>query len=198
MFTMFSMSVSEIKELATNSRTFSKGHDYYCDGMVKKLKYSEEDNEITARVSGSELYDVSVTLDDEGYVDDMFCDCLAFDQYPGACKHIIAMLLEAHDRFTGQPAQNPTISANSRQSSRSTTQTRNAAPTHTAASASTAVPARNAASAPIPMRKIEDPLLKITREMFNSYMKYPSGSMRSETVNLRTSLVFKPNFHYPP
>jgi hypothetical protein len=49
---------------------------------------------IEAEVSGSEDYQVRIDLNIDGEVDDYFCSCPAYEKYDGACKHIVAVLLE--------------------------------------------------------------------------------------------------------
>ena len=67
-----------------------RGYDYYCDGRVSGLHFSED--KIEALVEGSEDYVVRIFLKD-GEVSRMFCSCpYAEDGTP--CKHMAAVLYE--------------------------------------------------------------------------------------------------------
>ncbi|MCL6589686.1 MAG: DEAD/DEAH box helicase [Firmicutes bacterium] len=95
---MLNISMSEIQELASSGQVFSRGMDYCQSGLVKKFHYDPDEWLIEATVSGGQNYRVSIELDEDGGVDDYFCDCPAYYQYDGACKHIVAVLLEALDQ----------------------------------------------------------------------------------------------------
>lgn len=72
------------------SRILDRGYDYYYDGAVEDLKYS--DKFISAHVQGTEDYEVEITLDD-GEIVDMNCSCpYAADGHH--CKHMAAVLYE--------------------------------------------------------------------------------------------------------
>ena len=72
------------------SRILDRGYDYYYDGAVEDLKYS--DKCIRAHVQGTEDYEVEITLDD-GEIVDMDCSCpYAADGHH--CKHMAAVLYE--------------------------------------------------------------------------------------------------------
>ena len=65
-----------------------RGRTYYRDNCVTKLIYTE--NEIQAKVEGSEEYCVEIQLSD-GMPVDMFCDCPYADGGE-KCKHMAAVL----------------------------------------------------------------------------------------------------------
>lgn len=66
-----------------------RGKNYYKNGAVLSIEKISE-NEYTAEVDGSELYDVTVEMDDYRNIHDMSCDC-PYDM--GAyCKHEAAVL----------------------------------------------------------------------------------------------------------
>lgn len=86
----------------TNAKTYSKGLDLYKKQRVMELDVVEEDNDldIEAMVKGSghNVYEVYFSYDsgiDE--ILDPFCECPAFRQYPGLCKHCVAVMLEFND-----------------------------------------------------------------------------------------------------
>ena len=51
----------------------SRGYDYYLDGAVDFL--DTHDDEYLFQVQGSYMYEVSVTLDDDGEIIHSQCDC---------------------------------------------------------------------------------------------------------------------------
>lgn len=89
---MFSITDDIIKKLATNNQVFKRGLRYYREKRVVALDFCVEDLCASAVVSGSEQYEVKVRFSDAGEITDMHCDCPAFYQYEGACKHIVAVL----------------------------------------------------------------------------------------------------------
>lgn len=70
-----------------------RGEAYYEEGLVTLEEISEE--EITAVVEGSELYDVQIWLN-HGRVDGMDCTC-PYAADGNACKHMAAVLYEGED-----------------------------------------------------------------------------------------------------
>lgn len=65
-----------------------RGIEYYEDGHVIEYHYSE--NEITAQVDGTEIYDVHIVLDEEDVID-MECSC-PYARDGRNCKHMAAVL----------------------------------------------------------------------------------------------------------
>ena len=100
------ITVEDLKAAATNSTTYSRGLDYYRRGMVRDIRCSEDKDIITARVRGNQDYYVGIHLDAEGHIDDAQCTCPAFDKYSGYCKHIIAALFEARNRYGDDNGKN--------------------------------------------------------------------------------------------
>jgi SNF2 family DNA or RNA helicase len=100
---MLTLSRNEIKELASDGPVYFRGLDYYTRGRVKNFRYSPEQLLIQAIVSGSKNYRVRIELYDSGDVADYQCTCPAYEQYNGACKHIIAVLLKALDKSANGP-----------------------------------------------------------------------------------------------
>ncbi|MDE6781439.1 MAG: SWIM zinc finger family protein [Ruminococcus sp.] len=72
-----------------------RGKNYYYDGAVLSVEKISE-NEYTAEVEGSEIYEVTVEIDDNGHIDDISCDCpYDMGEY---CKHEAAVLYALRDR----------------------------------------------------------------------------------------------------
>lgn len=72
-------------------RIFTRGEDYYENGMVKKVIKS--DGHYTAKVSGSNTtpYTVKIFFDKDETIEDWSCSC-PYD-FSDVCKHIVALLL---------------------------------------------------------------------------------------------------------
>ena len=83
----------------TNTTTYSRGVEIYNSGRVGKFTVEQDEkiDYITAIVKGSgrNHYQVSAQYDtNDDLVDDISCECPAFEIYNGICKHCVAVLLE--------------------------------------------------------------------------------------------------------
>lgn len=94
-------SLSDIREEAFPA-TFRKGKEYYERGAVREFSheiYTVENlpvADITATVDGSmaNSYQVKATIDEEfGDIQSYTCECDAFYNYNGLCKHCVAALM---------------------------------------------------------------------------------------------------------
>lgn len=89
---MINLSLNDIRK-TTNDLSFKRGVQYYHNGQVKSI--SPEGNSILAVVEGTKLYNVTIGFSPiTGYLSHYVCDCPSFTAYSGACKHIVAALLE--------------------------------------------------------------------------------------------------------
>ena len=70
-----------------------RGYDYYCMNAVENLDISED--LIRADVSGTEDYEVEISLED-GEITDMYCSC-PYAEDGRNCKHMAAVLYEWED-----------------------------------------------------------------------------------------------------
>jgi uncharacterized Zn finger protein len=86
------MSITEtaIRDLCTDA-VYERGENYLADGRIQQL--SRFSDTITAVVRGSRDYDMALDLSTEGF--DPQCSC-PYDG-PGACKHVVAVLLRLAD-----------------------------------------------------------------------------------------------------
>ena len=86
------MTVTEdtIRDLCTDA-VYERGENYLVDERIQQL--SRFDNTITAVVSGSRDYDLTLDLSAEEF--DPWCSC-PYDG-PGVCKHVVAVLLRLAD-----------------------------------------------------------------------------------------------------
>ncbi|NHX37563.1 MULTISPECIES: SWIM zinc finger family protein [Halolamina] len=86
------MDVTEdaVRDVCTNA-VFERGERYLSEGCIHEIH--RVDTTVTAVVSGSRQYDVRVDLATDGFAP--WCDC-PYDG-PGACKHVVAVLLRCVD-----------------------------------------------------------------------------------------------------
>lgn len=86
------------KKLPTifSRKDYSRGQEYYKRGQVQKLRVTptDEGGEITCIVQGSELYNVSISVDGEKTA--VYCDCPRFAE-KHICKHVAAAMLACAD-----------------------------------------------------------------------------------------------------
>lgn len=85
-----------------NSSSYSKGAELYATGKVLDMdvKNMGAFDEIVASVKGSgrNIYEVDVSIDTENdEVDTCYCECRAYAEYGGLCKHCVAVLLQYND-----------------------------------------------------------------------------------------------------
>ncbi len=91
------ISRTEIRRLC-NSSAYFKGMDLYHQGKIEEFSVWEQEEEdfIDAVVEGSgqNSYSVQITCrPGENKVAEAFCECPAYESYPGICKHCVAVLL---------------------------------------------------------------------------------------------------------
>ncbi len=80
------------------ARTRERGEEYYKNHNVVFVD-ARKKSEIYAKVKGSgpeTTYNCVIKFR-KGIISGYFCNCKAFEKYPGACKHIAAVLLELSD-----------------------------------------------------------------------------------------------------
>ncbi|MDW5298682.1 MAG: SNF2 helicase associated domain-containing protein [Sedimentibacter sp.] len=101
--------IDDIKNLTENSITYKRGLAYYRENQVGKLSiekiYNEEivgfDNKYSAKVKGHfySSYDTSVIIDNDGDIAGFNCNCPAFRDNDGCCKHIVATMLKIYHNY---------------------------------------------------------------------------------------------------
>ncbi len=79
-----------VRDICTDA-VFERGENYLAESRIREIH--RVDTTVTAVVSGSRQYDVRVDLAVDGF--DPWCDC-PYDG-PGACKHVVAVLLRCID-----------------------------------------------------------------------------------------------------
>ncbi|MFC0559778.1 DEAD/DEAH box helicase [Halalkalibacter alkalisediminis] len=90
------LSATFILSIASTQATFNRGINYHRLGKISDLTYDSRLQTYSAVVDGSLLYECEVKIHGPEQID-YSCDCEAAATYPGACKHIIAMLYEIKD-----------------------------------------------------------------------------------------------------
>ncbi|MCF8011427.1 MAG: SNF2 helicase associated domain-containing protein [Clostridiales bacterium] len=89
---MHSLTEEKIKDTATNLQVYLRGQEYYRKKRVINFEFSEESLCARGIVAGSDEYDVEACFSEDGDITGMYCDCPAFAQFRGACKHVVALL----------------------------------------------------------------------------------------------------------
>jgi SNF2 family DNA or RNA helicase len=89
---MFKITDKMIKDIATNSQVYYRGISYFNDNRVVNVEFDRYSLELSADVLGSYQYNVNIQFSETGEIAEMHCDCPAFYEYNGACKHIVALL----------------------------------------------------------------------------------------------------------
>ena len=95
------ISRTQIRYMA-NSSSYSRGAELYAAGKVLDMdvKNMGASDEIVASVKGSgrNIYEVDVSIDTENdEIDTCYCECRAYAEYGGLCKHCVAVLLQYND-----------------------------------------------------------------------------------------------------
>lgn len=90
--------MKDIAAAATDRATFERGVEYYNQRRVSRLKHTfderKKEEKVTADVRGTKYtYEVDLTFNKDGDLAGSWCDCPAFYEYEGCCKHIVSVLL---------------------------------------------------------------------------------------------------------
>src|SRR5262249_12299564 len=80
-----------IRALA-NAKSFARGNEYFRDGAVSDV--IRRGNRVTAEVEGSDLYEVTIELGDDGDEPIAEAECTCPYDWDGYCKHVVAVLLK--------------------------------------------------------------------------------------------------------
>ena len=84
------ITTNAVRDICTDA-VFERGENYLAESRIHDIH--RVDTAVTAVISGSRQYDVRVDLAGEGF--DPWCDCPYSG--PGACKHVVAVLLRCVD-----------------------------------------------------------------------------------------------------
>ncbi|MTI82671.1 MAG: helicase [Firmicutes bacterium] len=97
---MFTINDGMIEKLAASRQVYHRGLSYFRGGRVVRFNFSEEALCASAIVLGTEEYETGACFSPEGQVIQAQCECPAYYQYGGACKHIVALVKTCQHKFT--------------------------------------------------------------------------------------------------
>ncbi len=95
----FIMTDKMIQDELTHASTYQKGLAYYFGKRVLRFRFNEEDLLLEAEVIGEKYYKVYIHFYEHGGIGGYGCDCPAFSNYEGICKHIVAVLKKAQQEY---------------------------------------------------------------------------------------------------
>ena len=100
------ISKAQIKYLS-GAASYVRGQDVYRTGKVLDMDVQDvgASDEIIASVQGSgrNVYEVDISVNkEENEIESSYCDCPAYGEYSGICKHCVAVLLEYNDYVAEQ------------------------------------------------------------------------------------------------
>jgi len=95
----FNISEQQVLDLADNLLEYKKGFSYFKAGRVRNFIFSPDKGLVNANVIGGLRYAVQVAFGKDSSVRSYRCTCPAFTDYPGACKHVIAVLKAAQQKL---------------------------------------------------------------------------------------------------
>ena len=90
---------NEIIAIATNKDVYSHGVAYYMANRVTNLVFEPAIGAASAMVMGTHNYRVEVYFNEQSSISQYQCTCPAYSTYPGACKHIVAVLKTLQQRL---------------------------------------------------------------------------------------------------
>lgn len=95
----FNISEQQILDLADNDLEYKNGVSYYTAGRVRNFIFSPDKGLVNANVIGGLRYAIQIAFEKDSAIRSYRCSCLAFIDYPGACKHVIAVLKAAQQKL---------------------------------------------------------------------------------------------------
>lgn len=98
-----------IKQQAAMGSSYKKGCYYYETGRVEDIEFISDQNLFVAQVSGREIYSVSINFDAHYKIKNYHCECPAFYEYNGACKHIVAVMKTIKDDWDNYFSKESTV-----------------------------------------------------------------------------------------
>ncbi|OEH85027.1 hypothetical protein BHU72_06740 [Desulfuribacillus stibiiarsenatis] len=87
-----------IRNRCVKETTFDRGKNYYHLGKVDFVNETDVEGNFQSVVSGSDPYNISLEFNKHGVLERAKCDCPAFFDSPGHCKHIVASLFSLKDQ----------------------------------------------------------------------------------------------------
>ncbi len=91
------ITISDIHANTESMNTFRKGAKLFAQNRIEKCEI--KGNEIIGLVNGeTDDYNVTILLDKNGTINEYNCECVAFSEYPGLCKHLVAVALQIESK----------------------------------------------------------------------------------------------------
>ena len=100
----------EIKDLASNNKIYMRGRNIYnAKGRIGPIFYNPDRLLVSAKVSSlsGNVYDTFIRLNNNGTAAGAACSCASFGIFKGACKHVVALLLDLLDKELDDYGENP-------------------------------------------------------------------------------------------
>lgn len=94
-------------EVNTSDAILSRGRSYV--GNVSALKYDEDTEIWTAKVVGSDVYDVEISTDED---DEFYAECDCPYDWEENCKHIVAVALKIAEEGVEKIKSTPKTKSN--------------------------------------------------------------------------------------
>lgn len=94
---MLHITLDDIYSNTLKDVTISKGKKYYSEGRVKIKDIGGKTNIVRAIVSGTYDYDVEIEFDRDGKFNFAACECPAYNDNSGNCKHVVATMFKIYE-----------------------------------------------------------------------------------------------------
>jgi SNF2 family DNA or RNA helicase len=102
---MIHITLDDIYSNVSKEVTINKGKQYCSEGRVKVKDFGEKTNIVKATVSGTYDYDIEVEFDKNGKFDFAACECPAYNDHNGNCKHIVATMFKLYETGKSKKAE---------------------------------------------------------------------------------------------
>lgn len=97
---MFKLNPEEIKRLSSNNQIFLRGKNYFSQDRVDLINFNKNTYSFDMVVRGTYKYKVRIRFYKEGSLKSATCECPAYYEYMGYCKHIAASLIKIYVKDT--------------------------------------------------------------------------------------------------
>lgn len=94
------LSEDMIKREAAKGTMYTRGCQYFREHAVRDLEFFPQDQTFEAKVRGSSTYMVWLQFDKQQRIHRYECDCPAYYNHDGACKHIVAVLKAVQQQWS--------------------------------------------------------------------------------------------------
>lgn len=82
-----------VKSLATNQTVYEKGSELFKTQQIKNLKVNQENRSIEFTIKDGRDHKTYLSFLENGIAQKYSCDCSAFQDQSGACRHVLASML---------------------------------------------------------------------------------------------------------